>query len=198
MWIIAMATTMVALYGSPGPNNFLVFHAAFAGGVRAAALLSVGILLGYNMLLAAVLVGLVGAFESASSVWVVLRLLACGLLAWVAIRLVRSAGAAEEGHPVVAPLRPTQGMVFQLVNPKSWAVAIAVAGAYGGTAGEVGLGAWVVVLTSASVGVFTLSSWSALGLVARRYRMRSSIRTAVTRILGLLLLVTAGWIALGP
>jgi len=131
------ADTALALIGfafvmsiSPGPGNFLLLASGATFGFARSLPLVLGISAGFLGMVFAVGMGLGSLLARAPEIDIVLRI-ACGLyVLWLAVRIARSRALASGGETVSRPIGFVQAALFQLVNPKAWAVALVVTVSY--------------------------------------------------------------------
>ena len=146
---------------SPGPNVIMLTASGARFGFRATLPHVAGVVLGVGVV--AGLTGLgIGALVAAAPVLqTALKLAAALWIGWMAVSLWRSS-AKGQGDARARPFTVTEGMLFQAVNAKLWAVALAAASGYG-----VGLGPWAegVRLATAFSGLnlFVCLFWSFAG-----------------------------------
>ena len=124
-----------AIVGSvtPGPNNLMVMASGAAFGWRATLPHIMGIMVGFAVMNAAMGLGLGSLLAGVPAlVWVVKTGGALWLL-WLAFQLARAAirpADPARSRSVGRPMRFHEAVLFQWVNPKAWAMALAAAGAY--------------------------------------------------------------------
>ncbi|MBC6440061.1 MAG: LysE family translocator [Rhodospirillales bacterium] len=128
---------VLAFVGSitPGPNNLMVMAASAAYGWRRTVPHMLGILIGFGFMLAVVTVGLGAVILELPVLLNIVKSAGAAWLLWLAFRMARAtlrpatsdAGAARSD---ARPLSMVEAMLFQWVNPKGWAIALAVAGGY--------------------------------------------------------------------
>jgi threonine/homoserine/homoserine lactone efflux protein len=146
---------------SPGPNVIMLTASGARFGFRATLPHVAGVVLGVGVV--AGLTGLgIGALVAAAPVLqTALKLAAALWIGWMAVSLWRSS-AKGQGDARARPFTVTEGMLFQAVNAKLWAVALAAASGYG-----VGLGPWAEGLRLATafsgLNLFVCLFWSFAG-----------------------------------
>ncbi|SFL85745.1 LysE family translocator [Methylobacterium pseudosasicola] len=113
----------------PGPGIIALVARALSSGFRAAMAFSVGLILGDLIFLSAAVFGLALIAETLGEVFVVVRLCAGLYLAYLAVRLWRSAGQTDriEGGPADRPFASfLSGITVTLANPKTIVFYLAV------------------------------------------------------------------------
>ncbi|NMM45279.1 LysE family translocator [Rhodospirillaceae bacterium KN72] len=167
--------TVLALIGfafvmsvSPGPGNFLLLASGVNFGYRRSLPLVFGISLGFLTMVFVLGIGLGEILRQVPEVLVALRLI-CGAyvfyLAWK-IAHIRSLGSGA-GPAVDEPIGFTQAALFQLVNPKAWAVALILGVSY--TDPDNYLTSLIILIAVfAVVNIPTISIWAISGQALRR------------------------------
>jgi threonine/homoserine/homoserine lactone efflux protein len=127
---------------TPGPNNLMLLASGVNFGIRKTVPHMLGIQVGFNALVLVVGLGLGAAIAAMPSLHWALKI-ACALyllfLAW----RIASQGSLSPTAERARPMRFGEAVAFQAVNPKGWAMALAVAAGYGG--------GWTATLTNVAV-----------------------------------------------
>lgn len=178
-WIVATSAFAMAMAATPGPNNALVTAAGATWGFRRTLPLMAGI--GLGVAGAMLVVALAGAALVADPLaqgvvrWAGLAYLL--YLAWriaTATPRVQGAQGAERSDPP----RLLAGMLFQIVNPKLWAMAAGAVATYGTAADldPLALGS-VFALVFGAATFASVAAWTLVGMgVARTVRTERGIR----------------------
>lgn len=116
---------------SPGPNVVLLITSGLRFGFRASLPHIFGVAFGVGIVAFLVGAGLAAVLEAEPRLTFILRLIAAGWILWLGWRLLQSAGLAR-GKEDARPFRFHEAVLFQWVNPKVWAVAVAAAAGFGG------------------------------------------------------------------
>lgn len=181
-WLLAVTGFAVAMAGTPGPNNALVAASGASHGFARTLPLMAGIALGVAAII--LVVAAVGSsvvrdpLVADAIAWVgVVYLLG---LAWRIASAEPTLGSARSvAGPRATPLGFVQGALFQLVNPKLWAMVAGAVAAHGGAAEARG----TLAIASAFGIVFGLATfasvvaWTLIGVgVGRVLRTRRALR----------------------
>lgn len=111
--------------------------------------------------------GLGDVFETFPAFQVVFRWVGAGLLLWVAWRIAWTKAPGEPGART-KPMSFLQSAGFQWVNPKGWAMCVAVAGQF--MHGEkLLLVAGILATTSMLGGVASATGWATFGTLLQRW-----------------------------
>ena len=116
---------------TPGPSNFLLLASGVNFGLARSVPLWLGISLGFLTMVFMVGLGLGRVLTSFPLVYSALKLVCVAYVLWLAWKIARSraigSGTADE---LESPISFVQAALFQLVNPKAWAVALIVTISY--------------------------------------------------------------------
>lgn len=184
-WLVATAAFAVAMAATPGPNNALVTAAGATWGFRKTLPLMAGIAIGVaGAMLAEALAGT--ALVADPRVQGVVRSAGLAYLLYLAWRIAtatpRVPGQREKtGGPERDAARPPRllaGVLFQIVNPKLWALAAGAVATYGTAASldPLALGS-VFALVFGAATLASVAAWTLVGVgVARAIRTQRGIR----------------------
>jgi threonine/homoserine/homoserine lactone efflux protein len=124
--------TLIALLGiafaaawTPGPNNAMLASSGATFGLRRTLPHSMGVAFGFPVMMFAVAIGLGAVFRQSELLRDGLRLAGAGLLIWIAWRIAHTARPGSGGGRAT-PFSFLQAAAFQWVNPKGWAMCIAI------------------------------------------------------------------------
>ena len=153
---------------SPGPGNFLLLASGVNFGYRRSLPLVFGISLGFLTMVFVLGIGVGEVLRQVPEILIALRLI-CGAyvlyLAWK-IAHIRSLGSGA-GPTVDAPIGFIQAALFQLVNPKAWAVALILGVSYTDPNNYL-VSLIILIAVFAVVNVPTISIWAISGQALRR------------------------------
>lgn len=123
-WLFAIVAT-----ATPGPNNMMALAASTRVGFVRSLPLVLGIASGVCGLIIAVGFGLGAAFESMPWLYDLLRVVGSSYLLYLALRIA-TAGVIDDQHATSTPIGFINGVLFQLVNPKAWVIAVSIVSTY--------------------------------------------------------------------
>ena len=167
--------TMLALIGfafvmsiSPGPGNFLLLASGVNFGFLRSIPLVLGISFGFLTMVFFVGVGLGQVLQSMPAVYTILKIVCAGYVFWLAWKIARNHSIApEDRNEMEKPISFFHAALFQLVNPKAWAVALIVTVSY--TNPDRYLTSLILmILIFAVVSLPSISVWAVSGVVLRR------------------------------
>jgi threonine/homoserine/homoserine lactone efflux protein len=146
---------------SPGPNVIMLTASGARFGFRATLPHVAGVILGVGVVAGLTGLGIGALVAAAPALQLALKLAAALWIGWMALSLWRSSAKGQDA-PRAQPFTVTQGALFQAVNAKLWAVALAAASGYGA-----GLGPWAEGLRLATafsgLNLFVCLFWSFAG-----------------------------------
>lgn len=115
---------------SPGPNVILLTASGARFGVRPTLPHIVGVAVGVGITAGLTGLGIGALLLAQPALTLALKLIAAGWILWMAWQLFRSAlGPQAKGRD--RPFTFLEAVLFQWVNPKVWAVALAASAGYG-------------------------------------------------------------------
>ncbi|MEY2853978.1 MAG: hypothetical protein RL030_1110 [Pseudomonadota bacterium] len=183
---------------TPGPNNLLLMRSGASFGIRRSLWHLFGVQVGFLGLLflvhlgvGAVLLALPGAFS-------VLRWACAAYLLWLALMILRDAAPRmeTEARPAAASSRPMnwlEAVLFQLINPKAWMMAITVASAFYGSSAPELPDLAVAALVCFLIGGTCMLVWTVWGASIDRVLKRPQARRVYAWSMSLAVAATAAW-----
>ena len=125
MAMIAFVIAVFVLAAIPGPALLSIVAVGSAFGFRGGLSYTVGALLGANIVMILSIIGFASILAAAPNLKIFLSMLSLGYLVYVAFQITRSKqtlGKAEKKRS----LGLTDGVIIQLINPKAYAVGLAL------------------------------------------------------------------------
>ena len=181
----AVSTTI-----TPGPNNVMVTASGANFGYRRTLMHILGISLGFPVMVVAVGLGLGGLFHALPGLHVVLKLLGCAYILWMAWKIAAADGMGGSSARAGRPFTFLQAAGFQWVNPKAWVMAVGAITAYTSAGGYYYLEIVLIALIFLVVCIPSISIWTLFGVgIGRILTARKWLR--VFNILMALLLVAS-------
>lgn len=155
------AFVFVGLF-SPGPNVILLTASGARFGMRATLPHVAGVVVGVGVTAGLTGLGIGAALEARPGLVLTLKLAAATWILWMGWTLWQSANAPGARQARDRPFTFVEAVLFQWVNPKVWAVALAAAAGYG-----IGLTPWDeaqrLALAFSGTNFFVCLFWSAAG-----------------------------------
>lgn len=113
---------------TPGPNVILVTASGARFGLRRTVPHIAGIVIGVTITAGLTALGIGALLLAAPGLALALKVVSAGWILWMAWTLARSTGRAGDGRD--RPFTVIEAVLFQWVNPKVWAVALAASSGY--------------------------------------------------------------------
>ncbi|RIX97602.1 LysE family translocator [Aureimonas flava] len=161
LFIFAAATSV-----TPGPNNIMLMTSGVNFGLRRTIPHILGIELGFGLLLLAVGLGLGALLHSMPGLQLAMKVSSAAYLLWLAWKIAFSRASAEPSAGAERPITFPQAALFQVVNPKAWAMAFVAMGANVSAEAPV-LSMLAVVAAFLVVGIPTALIWTGFGMGLR-------------------------------
>lgn len=111
-----------AMVGTPGPANMVILAASASFGFRLALPFIAGVVLGMQLVIWPMGLGLMEVYLRFPTFFVVLKWLSVAYIFWLAYKIM---GAKLVANKVENPPRFIAGLVVHPLNPKAWAMTIA-------------------------------------------------------------------------
>ena len=119
--LIALCTFAFVTSVTPGPNNLMLMASGANYGIRRSMPHFLGVVLGFLVMIVLVGLGLMRVFDAFPITHQLLKYFSIAYLSYLAWKIASAApGAAAGGRPLTL----LQGVLFQWVNPKAWAMAL--------------------------------------------------------------------------
>ena len=186
---IEMFTSLVALAAAgaftPGPNNAMVATSGATFGLRRTLPHIAGIALGFPLMVFLVGFFLAGLFQQSALLREGLRWLGAAILLWIAWKTATAGGAATTGGRP-RPLQFIEAAGFQWINPKAWAMAVAITSQF--VRGEAPLAsAATVASVFIAIGILSAGTWTIAGQQIGRFLTSPARRTAFNWVMAALI-----------
>jgi len=169
--ITALAVFALAGSMTPGPNNLMLLTSGATFGFRRSVPHISGIITGFLLLVILVGVGLMQVFTLFPASYVALKFASVAYLLFLAWKIATAAPPETDGDGVRArksrPLTFWQAALFQYVNPKGLAFALAAVSAYTPPSRPL-YSVFVVAAVFTVANTLSTCTWTAAGVQARR------------------------------
>lgn len=157
----ALVALAIATLFTPGPNNAMLAASGARFGFRLTLPHTLGVALGFPVMLLIVGLLLGEVFRSSAIVRETLRWGGAALLFWIAWK-VATAGEAKAKQAGDRPMTFLGACAFQWINPKGWSMAIAATAQFITPDAPLRT-ALVVALVFATLGLVSAATWVGLG-----------------------------------
>jgi len=158
---LALILFVFAGLATPGPNVIMLL----SSGVRFGFIRSLphifGVALGVGVIAGFAGFGVAALLLGIPALALILKIMAATWILYLAYRLLRSANAPKD-ESGAKPFTLVQAVLFQWVNPKVWAVALAAAAGFGGN-GSLQIESFQLALAFTSINLFVCLFYTATG-----------------------------------
>ncbi len=181
---------------TPGPNNLLLMRSGAMFGVRRSLRHVFGIQAGFIALVVLSHLGVAALLLALPGTRGVLRWACFGYLLWLAWLILRDAHPRATGSAPASrsrPLRFVEGVLFQLINPKAWMMAVTVASAFYGGMAPSHFDLATATLICMGIGGPCMLVWTVWGASIDRVLHQPRARQLFSYAMALLVVLTAGW-----
>ena len=166
--LFALVSFAFVMSISPGPGNFLLLSSGVNFGFFRSLPLILGICIGFLTMVFFVGIGLGQLLNSYPVALTILKLVCGTYVLWLAWKIGKSRSmSGNNDGPVDKPISFLQAALFQLVNPKAWAVAFIVTVSYTNPDHYIP-SLLLMILVFATVNIPAISVWAASGMALRR------------------------------
>lgn len=181
--------TLLLLAGSaaftPGPNNALVAASGANFGYRRSLPHILGISFGFPVMIFIVGFFLAEIFRHSDLLREMLRWVGVVILLWLAWKVANTGGlGGAEGRP--RPFSFVEAAAFQWINPKGWAMAIAITSQFVSVEAPLASAAIVAAIFIVA-GLASASTWALAGTAIRRVANTPARKRAVNMAMGALI-----------
>jgi threonine/homoserine/homoserine lactone efflux protein len=181
---------------TPGPNNLLLMRSGASFGIRRSLWHLFGVQVGFLGLLFLVHLGVGAVLLAVPGAFSLLRWASAAYLLWLALMILRDDKPGAEsapGRPAPRPMNWLEAVLFQLINPKAWMMAITVASAFYGSSAPALPDLAVAALVCFFIGGTCMLVWTVWGASIDRVLKRPQARRAYAWSMSLAVAATAAW-----
>lgn len=187
---LALAGFAFVMSASPGPGNFLLLVSGTNFGFYRSRGLIFGISFGFLSMVLAVGLGLGQILEIYPITGQALKVICFLYVLFLAWKIANAAPSLEAQHDQVSqPIGFGQAALFQLVNPKAWAVALIVTVSYTNPERYVD-SLLALIALFALINLPTISLWALGGVMLRHLLAKPSFLRAFNIVMALLLVIS--------
>lgn len=187
--LLPVAFFVIAMVGTPGPNNLMLLTAGANFGFRRSLPHILGITAGCQVLLLAIALGLGQLFNAWPASVLLLKLAGSAFLLYMAMQLLRPRVAALGETGEVRPLSFLQAALFQWVNPKAWLMLITGLATYVNPA-QMLVSTLLIGITFAVVGLPLTCLWNVGGVALKDWLQHGRRLVHFNRLMAALLLAS--------
>jgi len=189
---IALSTYTLVMSITPGPNNIMLLASGARFGMRRTLPHLFGVSAGFTLQTVAVCAGLGVVLEWAPGLQAWLTWIGVGFMGWLAFKLLNAAPPGSAGSASAArPISVVEAMLFQLVNPKAWVIALTTASVFMPKSGDLVLALAGITLVLVGINLPCIGAWAVGGSALRGWLADDRRRLAFNITMAVLLAATA-------
>lgn len=176
--IISIATFTLSTVLTPGPNNIMLLSSGLTFGYKRTIPHMLGIMIGFPFMVLLVGLGLGIVFERFPLIFSALKIVGILYLLWMAFKIANNKSSfdvkeAEKSKPFTF----VQSAAFQWVNPKAWIMAITAISIFVTSQENNFMQVLIIALIYMLSGLISTNTWTAGGVVLKRFiKSQSSIK----------------------
>lgn len=179
---------------TPGPTNILVLTNSSRHGLLTTLPIVFGACAGATLLVLLVGAGLGDVLARHAQLQTLMSWIGIVWLTWMAWQIFNA--PAEAIDPKQAPTAQRMGMfggaALQLVNPKTWVMALAVVSVFAGTDADRMVRVMWLSLAFFLISIPCMTTWACLGIGAKKFCRSATSIKRFNQVMAVLLLVSAG------
>lgn len=122
--LVALSLFAITTSITPGPNNIMLLASGANFGLRRSLPHTLGISIGFCVLLLSVGLGLGFLFSTFPLLHAALKIIGSVYMLYLAFRIASSRSFNQKGSPKARPMTFLEAALFQWVNPKAWIMAV--------------------------------------------------------------------------
>jgi threonine/homoserine/homoserine lactone efflux protein len=154
---------------TPGPNNMMLASSGARFGLARSVPHLAGVTIGFPVMVLLVGLGLASILIASPMLQLVMKIVSCAYLLWLAWQIARSRSAGTDSGGA-KPLSFMQAAAFQWINPKAWMMAVGAISAYtGGRGAQLYLQVAIIAGVTVIVTLLSTWTWTAFGAGIRRW-----------------------------
>ena len=185
----ALSVFYFTMFVTPGPNNAMLTASGMKFGFVRTLPHLIGIPLGHMVQIALTCLGLGSLFLKFPELQFYMKILCFLYLLYLGWKMIGSFSLIKKDSG--RPLKLYEASVFQLINPKAWSIAIAVASGFFPTEENIFVGIIFVTTTGALICFPSTCLWVIFGNSLRLFIKNIKTKKTIEYILAILLVLTA-------
>lgn len=166
-WLLSLLGFLWVAAVTPGPNNMLLTSAAANFGFRRSVPVLTGIILGMQILLLLVALGIGGLLTLFPSVYLALKVLGSLYLFWIAWKIATSSYERLNADKEMRPVTLYQAGLLQFLNPKAWLMVLGAVSSFS-LIDDYTVSIWIIGAVLLTVNFVAGVIWAGFGTVIGR------------------------------
>jgi threonine/homoserine/homoserine lactone efflux protein len=184
-----LALFAAAMCLTPGPNVVMVTASAAYFGFRRAIPLTLGVTLGFGLMVVAAGFGLAGLLHAQPRLHMLLKYAGAIYLLYLALRIAQG-NVASSDSTRAKPISFIEAVLFTWLNPKGWVTAVGALAAFTTVGGDVLLQTSVIASVLAAACLSSVVIWAGFGAAIARFLGSPRARMAFNWSMGGLLVLS--------
>jgi threonine/homoserine/homoserine lactone efflux protein len=189
---------------TPGPNNLMLMRSGATFGMRRSLWHALGVQIGFIGLMLLSWLGVGAMLLAFPAAFTMLRWLCFAYLIWLAWVVLQDgrvqdparAAAPQPGPLQNRPLNCVEAILFQLINPKAWMMAVTVVSAFYGGVAPRAVDVAAATLICVAIGTVCMTIWTAWGASLHHLLEQPRSRLLFSYTMAALVVATAVWMLL--
>ena len=186
---IALISFYFVMYVTPGPNNAMVLTSGIKFGYLKTIPHMSGITIGHVLQVVLVCLGLGKLFQMFPQIQNILKIICAMYLLFLGYKIIGSFSKIKEDGS--RPLNFYEAALFQLVNPKAWAISTMVASGFLPKDERLFIAILFISITALVICPISISIWAVFGSGIRNLVKNNKKKAIIEYFLAILLLITA-------
>jgi threonine/homoserine/homoserine lactone efflux protein len=167
--LLSLMAFAVASSITPGPNNLMLLASGANYGFRRSIPHMLGIGIGFIVMMVVIGLGVGQMLQASPRIYTGLRVISVLYMGWLAWRIATGGPVdSSPGNPHAKPMTFLQAVLFQWVNPKAIAMALAATATYTDPS-RYAESLLVVALVFGSINLPCVSVWAGFGVALRNW-----------------------------
>lgn len=167
--LLSLMAFAVASSITPGPNNLMLLASGANYGFRRTIPHMLGIGVGFIVMMVVIGLGVGQMLQASPRIYTGLRVISILYMSWLAWRIATGGPVdSSPGNPHAKPMTFLQAVLFQWVNPKAIAMALAATATYTDPS-RYAASLLVVALVFGSINLPCVSVWAGFGVALRNW-----------------------------
>jgi len=187
-WFIPLLLFILVAGFTPGPNNIIAMSIGFSWGFKKVIPHILGVAIGFPIMLLLIGFILEPIFKQYIVIFLILKWLSLAYIIYLAYKIATAPLSIKEDKKT-KPISFIESVIFQWINPKAWAGAMATVTLYV-PQNNYSFGLIVASITSAITIVFAISFWGYMGKKIKIFLSKQSHIKAFNYTMAFLLIVS--------
>ena len=186
---IALVIYYFVMYITPGPNNAMVLTSGLKFGFMKSIPHISGITIGHIIQLIIVCLGLGQIFIIFPEIQKILKVICAIYILYLGYKILGSINYIKKDG--ARPLKFYEAALFQIVNPKAWAISSMAVSGFLPKDGNLVTSVLIMASTALVICPISISPWAAFGSSIRNLVKTNKVKRYIEYFLSILLLITA-------